>query len=139
MKSKDRILYNAVKTPDGTIIESIHRHDFVMYTDKNGKQYGVDGGAEYLRRLGDIQDCEELSIYDIGEHSLRRRYCKWGSNYDKDMNRLPETIWKSIKDLDTDHIQAILDGGHAKNNPFYENMFKQEILYRKQNPDENFI
>lgn len=31
----------------------------------------------------------------------------WKSNYDKDMNPLPKTIFKLIKDLDTDHIENI--------------------------------
>jgi hypothetical protein len=31
----------------------------------------------------------------------------WGSNYDKDMNLLPKTIYRLIKDLDTDHIENI--------------------------------
>lgn len=56
------ILKNAIKTPDGTIIESKHRHDFVSYTDKNGKYYAVDGGLDYLRRLGD-NDYTELSEF----------------------------------------------------------------------------
>jgi hypothetical protein len=31
----------------------------------------------------------------------------WGSNYDKDMNLLPKTIYRLIKDLNTDHIENI--------------------------------
>ena len=58
-----QIIYNAIKTPDGTIISSHHRHDFVTHKDKNGKTYGVDGGQSYLRRIGDISDCKELSMY----------------------------------------------------------------------------
>jgi hypothetical protein len=45
-----QIVYNAIKTPDGTILESKHRHDYVTYVDKNGSTYMVDGGHSYLRR-----------------------------------------------------------------------------------------
>lgn len=41
---KNRILVNAIRTPDGTLLHSKHRHDCVIYKDKNGKEYGVDGG-----------------------------------------------------------------------------------------------
>jgi len=40
------------------IIESKHRHDFV--TCKCGK-LSVDGGHDYLRRVGELENCEELS------------------------------------------------------------------------------
>ena len=39
------ILSNRLKTPDGTILESLHRHDYVTHTDANGKEYMLDGGA----------------------------------------------------------------------------------------------
>jgi hypothetical protein len=47
------------------------------------------------------------------------------------MNRLPETVWNPIKDMTSEHIQAILDGGWAKSNPFYEEVFKEELNFRK--------
>ena len=54
------ITKNAIKTPDGTIIESKHRHDFVCHKDKNGNTYCVDGGLDYLKRIGP-PDYTELS------------------------------------------------------------------------------
>jgi hypothetical protein len=44
MRDETRIVANRIRTPDGTILESKHRHDYVTYTDANGKQYMVDGG-----------------------------------------------------------------------------------------------
>ena len=37
------LVYNAIRTPDGTVIESMHRHDYKAYLDKNGKEYMVMG------------------------------------------------------------------------------------------------
>jgi hypothetical protein len=123
-------LLNSIQTPDGTILTSTHRHDYKTYKDKNGEEYMVDGGNSYLRRNINIEPYIDLSIIDDGSHELRRQYLTWGSNYDKDMNRLPETIYNPIKDMTSDHIQAILDGGWAKNNPFYEELFKEELKFR---------
>ena len=42
------------------VIVSAHRHDFKYC--KCGK-VGVDGGNDYLRRLGDEADYEEMSVH----------------------------------------------------------------------------
>lgn len=60
-----------------------------------------------------------------------REYLLWGQNYDKNMNLLPSTIYKPIKDLETDHIQAILDGGYTKN-PKYIKCFEEELKLRHE-------
>lgn len=67
------------------------------------------------------------------EQGVPARECiLWGNNYDKDMNRLPKTIWRPIKDMKTDHIQNILDGKWT-GNPLYTKTFKEELLLRQQN------
>ena len=51
------------------IIESTHRHDFKVCScwDDNGKGCAVDGGKDYLRRLG--YNYEDLSEVENGtEH-----------------------------------------------------------------------
>ena len=109
-------------------IESKHRHDFV--TCKCGK-IAVDGGKDYRKTMfTELSDFTDTSIDDDGSHELRRQYLTWGNNFDKDMNRLPKTIYNPIKDMTSDHIQAILDGGWTKNNPFYEELFKEELKFR---------
>lgn len=42
-----------------TVIESKHRHDFVRCPCK---AVAVDGGRDYLKRVGDPADYEELSL-----------------------------------------------------------------------------
>lgn len=57
-----------------TVIESKHRHDFVWCEclDEDGRHNGiaVDGGKEYLRRVGKLEDYEELSTNDDGKAEL---------------------------------------------------------------------
>ena len=38
------LVRNAMRTPDGTIIRSRHRHDYVTHKDANGSEYMLDGG-----------------------------------------------------------------------------------------------
>lgn len=99
------ILYNAIRTPDGTLLVSYHRHDYVAHKDANGKYYAVDGGLEYLRRIGTM-DYEELSLTDKDPFSKVRNAMTWGTR-GKDGNQPLE--YKKIKDLDTAHIRAILE------------------------------
>ena len=53
------IVKNAIRCKKcGDIIESTHRHDFKFC--KCGA-VAVDGGHDYLRRCGDLNDFEDLS------------------------------------------------------------------------------
>lgn len=123
------ILRNSIKCNHcNDEIESKHRHDFVRC--KCGK-VAVDGGLDYDKRMfTSLLDFTNTSITDNGTHELRREHLKWGNNYDKDMNALPETIWVPIKDMSSEHIQAILDGGYVKNNYAYQELFKEELEFR---------
>ena len=44
------------------IIESKHVHDFKLCTCKS---IAIDGGLEYLRRVGNFEDIIELSEFEI--------------------------------------------------------------------------
>ena len=107
MMSEARIVSNRIRTPDGTILESMHRHDYRTYVDANGKEYMVDGGLDYLRRnVHDDAPYEELSVYDDALHVEIRNVFKWGTR-GKD-GKQPLT-YVPLKDLTTEHIEAILD------------------------------
>jgi hypothetical protein len=100
------IVANMIRTPDGTILQSKHRHDYVEYIDKNGLEYMVDGGCEYLRRtIQDEAPYEELSLYAHDDHMLVRKHFHWGTR-GRD-GRQPLT-YKPLKTLDYDHIEAII-------------------------------
>lgn len=44
------------------IIESVNRYDFKQCSCK---RIGIDGGIEYLKRVGAIEDVKELSILEV--------------------------------------------------------------------------
>lgn len=55
----EKILVNKIRCKKcGDVIESIQRHDFKYCSCKS---VAVDGGKDYLRRLGNRGDWEELS------------------------------------------------------------------------------
>lgn len=119
-----RLIRNAIQTPDGTILESRNRHDYVSYTDSNGKHYMVDGGLAYQRRScnGDEVD---LSMYDDEPHSVQRVILQWGT-YGKDGKQPYSRI--SICDMETGHIEAVLR--ECTPYPVIRNCMKRELEYR---------
>jgi hypothetical protein len=121
------LVYNAIRTPDGTILESKHRHDYVVYQDKNGKEYMVDGGLEYTRRnVHADAPYEELSVYTTDGHDKVREAIKWGT-YGRDGNQ-PLT-YMLLKDMNTEHIRACLENVPSMH-PTYKESFKEELKLR---------
>lgn len=101
----DKIVYNALRTPDGTVLESRHRHDYRTYTDANGKEYMVDGGLDYLRRSAQGDEFD-LSVCLDDEHEAVRVALEWGTrgpNGDQPFRMV------KLCDMTDDHIQACLE------------------------------
>jgi len=122
-----RLIRNSIITPDGTVLQSKSRHDYVTYTDKNGKEYMVDGGLDYCRcsAHGDeINNC----LYDDESHEVQREVLKWGT-YGKSGTE-PLRVVK-IGDMETDHIQACLQNIPGMH-PVLKNCMKKELLYRDE-------
>lgn len=125
--SMARIVYSGLKTPDGTIIQSIHRHDYKTHIDKNGKEYMIDGGTDYVRRS--VNGDEELiTLYDIDDIVKLRQFVTWGRNYDKDMNRLPKTEWVILANITDDHLDALCLYNNAPEH--YRKLFIREKQFR---------
>jgi hypothetical protein len=125
MTTESRILLNRIKTPDGTILTSYNRHNYVEYKDTLTKEVlMVDGGTDYLRR--NVGTYEELSVYDDGSHITRRSAVHWGTRGKDGKQPL---VYKLLKDLDSDHIEAILKTQHQISE-FYREIFKEELKYR---------
>jgi hypothetical protein len=125
--TEPRIIANKIKTPDGTVLQSFHRHDYKEYTDANGCTYMVDGGNDYLRRnVIDNAPYEELSVYSDAPFETIRKELNWGTR-GKDGNQPLE--WKPLCDLHTDHIHAILETQTHIGSWLIE-MFDQELEYR---------
>ena len=87
-----------ILTPDGKWLFSFTPMDYNV----DGNVY-IDGGLFNVRSNTQIHYCEIDECID----KIRTQF-KWGQNYDKDNNRLENTIYRLLQDLTTDHIIAIL-------------------------------
>jgi len=100
-----KLIYNAIRTPDGTVLESRHVHDYRTHVDANGETYMVDGGLNYTRRIINKVPYEELSLYDDAPHEVQREVMTWGT-YGID-GKQPIRYVK-IKNMSTAHIENVL-------------------------------
>ena len=123
-----RLVSNKIRTPDGSILQSFHRHDYVTHIDANGEEYMVDGGLSYLRRNTYKIPFEDLSVYNTDPFELVREEFHWGT-YGKNGDQ-PLT-YKPLKDLTSSHIEAILETQHHIPAEFVE-LFEKELVYRNE-------
>jgi hypothetical protein len=123
-----KLIRNSIQTPDGTIIESRHRHDYKEYTDANGKTYMVDGGLDYARWSGN-GDEKNRRVWSDESFDKIREAVEWGTygiNGDQPLS------YVKLCDMDTAHIQACLDTIRTIY-PQIRESFESEIEYRKSN------
>lgn len=133
MENKDRqIILNQIRTPDGTVIRSMHTHDYVTHLDKNGKTYMVDGGADYLRRnYHPDAPHEELTVYsDDPFERVRENLMRGGRGKD---GTGPLT-WVPLCKMSNEWVKACIEYndlrgmGSAPATEFY----RKELEYRAQ-------
>ena len=125
----DRIVvYNAIKTPDGTVLISRHRHDYVTYVDSITKEtYMTDGGTgSYVRRSVNVTPADDLSVYADDAFELVRTVAVRGS---RGVDGNEPLNWIKICDMTDDHLQAVLDYGGEK---WHLDIIKKEIEWREK-------
>ena len=126
------IIYNAIRTPDGTVLQSKYGHDYVVYKDANGFEYFVDGGTRYLRRGYTVgaPPYTEISMYSENtSHENIRKYLSWGT---RGKGGRDPVRYVPIESLDTDHIEAILATQYQISQELKQ-IFNNELTYREQN------
>ena len=125
IKENVRVIRNALQTPDGTILESRHRHDYVTHIDANGKEYMTDGGLDYVR-CSAHDDSTYLTVWSDDPFDEVREALTWGTYGIKGDQPLS---YIKLCDMDTAHIQACLDT--QKNMyPQIREAMQKELEYR---------
>ena len=120
------MVYNAIRTPDGTVLESKSRHDYVTYVDANGKTYMVDGGLDYQRRSANGDEVD-LSVTLEDGHDKVRKYVRWGT---RGPNGDQPLAYVRLMHMDDDHIQAVLET-QTRMYPQLRKAMENELEYRK--------
>jgi hypothetical protein len=122
-----RMVKNALCTPDGTVLRSRHRHDYVTHKDANGNEYMLDGGIDYVRCSANGD--EEMLVVTLAEpHEEVREACDWGTygiNGDQPLSYI------TLCDMTTDHIGAVLKNVSSIN-PAIKIAMERELVYRNE-------
>ena len=120
------LIYNAIRTPDGTVLVSYHRHDYVSHTDTNGEYYANDGGTDYLRRTVNKVPAEDLSLYDDAPFEQIREVIHRGGRGKSGDEPLK---YVKLSEVDDEWLGAIIDyeEDHRPNNRFLEYYYKEKV------------
>jgi len=118
-------LYNAIQTPDGTILESIHVHDYKEYVDtESGELYINDGGLHYIRRSINIIPYKDLSVRVDADIEEIREVFRWGT-YGKNNDEVFKRVL--LKDMSNLHLWNIIQDGYG-----LSPLMRLELKYREE-------
>ena len=127
MEQPEVIAYRMI-TPDGTIIQSRHRHDYQTHIDTvSGETYMIDGGNNYLRRSVNKMEATLECIMSNDSHDNIREVMTWGTRGKSGRDPLK---WVFLKDMDTNHIEAVLDT-QTQITSQIRSIFETELKYRE--------
>jgi hypothetical protein len=129
-----KIIQNAVWIPeDNVYLVSSHVHDYRTHKFKDGHEYDVDGGREYIRRGATSFDAlnSRVEDYCLSENSpikdIREKLL-WGSRGKDGKSPLR---YSPIRTLEADHLQAILDNV-PQIHPTHEKIIKYWLNKKKK-------
>ena len=123
-----KLIKNSIRTPDGTVLTSRHRHDYQSHKDtKSNEIYINDGGTSYIRRSINEVPYEDLSLYSTDSFEKLREGIEWGT-FGKNGNEPLQ--YKLISNMSTNHINAIFSQYRLAD--YLKEVFEKEISYRNE-------
>lgn len=120
-----------MKTPDGTILESKYRHDYVEHTDKvDGGYYMLDGGLDYQRfSAPNFEAIHWIRLTDESPYEeVRKVFCRGGrgKNGDKPLT------WIPLEKMTDEHLEATIVYCRLHGGAGYIDLYETELEYRKE-------
>lgn len=126
--NRNYCIYNAIKTPDGTILWCQDSHDYQEHLDTvSGEKYLNDGLGLGIRRSVNKVPYEDLSVWSNDPFEKIRTAPFWGS-YGKD-GKSPKKMMAPCE-MEDSHLRAILETQKRIAGTEIEKIFIKEIEYR---------
>lgn len=101
-----KLIYSAIKTPDGTILNSKYRHDYITHVDANGELYFLDGGIDYQRVSVNKEPFEDISIFDDAPHEVVRELIERGG---RGKDGKEELRYVKLKDINDEWLENLVE------------------------------
>jgi len=121
---------SVMRTPDGTVLYSSHRHDYSERRDAiTGNIYMLDGGPDYTRCSAN-GDEEFLSVMSSADHVSIRHAVTWST-----LGKSGKLPYKCIPiaSMDTEHLQACMETQASTMSQLHYKVMQNELEYRDGN------
>ena len=126
-----RLILSRIQTPDGTLLTSHYRHDYVTHTDANGEEYILDGGNDYQRTSVNKEPFKDLSVQsDAPYEIIRENFHRGGRGKNGD----EPLKWVPLSKMSDEWIKNCIEYndklGMSKSYATY--LYCKEIRYRQR-------
>ena len=125
-----KLILSRIQTPDGTILTSYHRHDYVTHIDANGETYMLDGGNDYQRTSVNIEPYKDLSIWSDAPYEIIRENFHRGG---RGKNGNESLKWVPLSKMSDEWIKncIIYNDERGMSKSYANYLYCKEIRYRQ--------
>ena len=118
-------------TPDKTVLICRNRHDYQTHIDAvTGEFYMLDASDYYYRQsVNEVP--AKITVIDTNSPFEEQRKVQFWRSFGKNAEHYPEGIYLSLEQMETEHIRAILETQHQIKGQPVEQMFLNELNWRK--------
>ena len=136
---KHILILNRWRTPDGTVLVSKHRHDFVQHYDNFAKdEYFIDGGNDYVRMSKNDMPMVDMCIYADDPYETVRQYEHRGAMVSfkgKDGETYHRTVWVPLRAMSDQHVcncivYNLKNVNEITRYEVHTHLYVKEMLYR---------
>lgn len=121
------LIQQAVRLPNGIILNSVHVHDFIEWQDAEGNEVFMDGGTHYCRRTENFPGigCTDLTIDADEPFDAICDKLVWGTMGKDGKGPMK---WVLVKDMELDHLNAVTASFQAQLSPIRERVIGAFII-----------